>query len=145
MLHPVVFWYWLNGMGTKKMLPKSFSIVFTYIPMRKLNEMVYEYFKNKNLFHRNRYAFPKASNIKYIWAIILWGLRVWLNHPHINFKKTVYQKKCLDVGTASKLQCTLLLGLSMKLILKLLVIGFLKDISSVNSHNKHHWVHHSSQ
>ena len=38
--------------------------------MRKLNKMVYEYFKNKIFFHRNRYAFPKVSNNKYVWAII---------------------------------------------------------------------------
>ena len=34
--------------------------------METLLEIGYEYFRNKNLFKRHKYASPKASNIEYI-------------------------------------------------------------------------------
>ena len=37
--------------------------------MQKLNEIVYEYFRGKFIFHIQKHASPKASNIKYFWTL----------------------------------------------------------------------------
>ena len=51
------FFYSLNGIGAKKMRPKSFSTLFHTCYMQKVNEIAYEYFRNKSIS-------KKLNNIK---------------------------------------------------------------------------------
>ena len=62
-----------------------------------LNKIVYEYFRNKNLFKRPKYTSPKVSDIK-SWMYQefqpspRWKPRLSLNRLNTNFKKTACRK-----------------------------------------------------
>ena len=62
--HPGMFWYCLNGTDTQKNTPKYFSNIFPKHSMEKLNEIVYKYFTNKNIFKKQKHTSTMASLTK---------------------------------------------------------------------------------
>ena len=96
MLHPDVFWYRLNGMGTQKHVTKKVLVtLFPYIfHIKSKWNIVYKYFKTK-IFSRNTTILPQmhwTSNIFGPSAKIFGGFWVSLIYPIRNFKKTVCPK-----------------------------------------------------
>ena len=82
--------------------PGTMSFSYAYFTT-KLTEIVSEYFRNKNLFRKRKYASPKAG-IKYqkfisSQSLTIRGLWVLLNHLHTNLRKQqVYPKNSLNVA-----------------------------------------------
>ena len=76
------FAYHLNSLGCQK--KKMHLKIFFFTFMQKLNEIVNEYFRNKNLFKRHKYALQRhqMSNIFGGLTYTMRGLCVSLNHQH---------------------------------------------------------------
>lgn len=58
MLHPAVFWYFFNDIGTKKSVSKKVFPIFLSCTFYAKTNL---HFSNKNIFNRYKYASPKAS------------------------------------------------------------------------------------
>ena len=60
-----MFWYRLNFMDAQKMHQRKFFMyIFRAYFIQKLNEMVYEYFRNKFDALRNLVPFVQIKNVK---------------------------------------------------------------------------------
>ena len=96
MLHPDVFWYHLNGMGTQKNVPKKVLVIlfpYTFHVKTKWN-IVYKYLKTK-IFSRDTNILLQmywTSNIFGRSVTTIGGVWVSLNHLIPNFNKTICPK-----------------------------------------------------
>ena len=96
MLHPDVFWYHLNGMGTQKNAPQKVLVIlfpYTFHVKPKWN-IIYKYLKTK-IFSRESNILPQMH-----WTLNIFGHSTtiigifWIsqNYPILNFKKTICPK-----------------------------------------------------
>ena len=102
MPHPDLFWYRLNGMGAKKVRPKSSfeETLFLYIfHVKTKSNIVYEYLRTK-IFSRDTNILPQTHWISYFWTLSYnhWGVLSITKLSNPNFKKTVCPKKRLDAA-----------------------------------------------
>ena len=97
MPYPHVFCHFLNGMSAPQKMSslKALLTFFSCIHYVKINEMVYEYFSNKNLL-KIHICFSKGIKYRIFsdhQSSPLRRLNVLLNYPYTNIKKLLYQKK----------------------------------------------------
>ena len=95
-LHPDVFWYHLNGMGTQKNAPEKVLVkLFPYkFHVKPKWNIIYKYLKTK-IFSRESNILPQMH-----WTLNIFGQSTtiigifWIswNCPILNFKKTICTK-----------------------------------------------------
>ena len=94
--HPDIFWYHLNGMGTKENAPKKVLVtLFPYLFHVKTKwNIVYKHLKTE-IFSIDTNILPQMHwtwNVFGLLATIIGGFGVWLNYLILNFKKLVCPK-----------------------------------------------------
>ena len=89
-LHPDVFWYPLNGIGTKtKMFSTCFSCIFSTRTKWNILQILQKQISFQDNMFPQRYRISIISRLS---APTMRGLQLSPNHAHTKFKKTVYPR-----------------------------------------------------